>query len=150
MLIWPLFSHFGTEKWFCQNEALDYVIRYSTQRLRLVLSIGGVQRISNLKLSKVALEALRHDFEVCATVLRDMPTGTARERLAAIWWLLMQSSLPGEKGVEYNNKDLLILMEKDIKIAVQGNGKGTVANHEVFEKVLLAFPCKKFECALCR
>ena len=128
---------------FPQEEALDHIILYATQRLGVVLSMT-VLKITNLQLSKAALQALRRDFEACAPVLRAMEVDpanekgskNARERFAAVWWLLMKKLEPSD-SVPYVDEDLQILLKKDIKVNLtdQGQGHGEAANSHLMEKV---------------
>ena len=128
-----------------QEEALDHIILYAPQRLGVVLSMT-ILKIINLQLSKAALRALRRDFEACAPVLRTMEVGRskhARERLAAVWWLLIKKLEPSD-CMDYEDTDLQILLEKDIKVNLtdQGKGHGEDSSSHLLEKVsrLLLIP----------
>ena len=85
----------------------------------------------------------RRDFEACAPVLRKMEVvgdRSVRERLAAVWWLLMKE-LPPSDCVEYEDGDLQILLNQDsIKIEMdKGKEGGEERNNNLLEKVCPAF-----------
>ena len=149
------------------DDVLDHILVNSPCRISVLLSMKP-SHISNLSLSKDAIDAVSLDFEGCEDLLRFLPQKECSEfqdlrtRTAAIWWLLLtadkikvddkvfgeeQSLLldhgimiqpKGEQGTDVLSKQGADLLSRLARVMISSDTENTLTSQHAVREYLLS------------
>jgi hypothetical protein len=101
------------------DDVLEHILVNSPCRISVLLSMTPSQ-IVNLNLSSQAIDAVHHDFEGCADMLRSLNAKeftVLRTRAAAIWWLLLTAGAKIKKVTDKEfGEDQSLLLDAGIYV----------------------------------